>query len=62
VVFLLLPLTGNSSNVDTIESDRYIVEIFFSSPHFEVNEDGDYLRLYQREICEYEQFSFVGQK
>ena len=61
-VFFLLPLTGNSSNVVTSESDQYIAGIFFSSPHIEVNKEGGYLRLKQREVCEYEQFSFVGQK
>ncbi|MHA1512772.1 MAG: hypothetical protein ACTSRJ_01755, partial [Candidatus Hodarchaeales archaeon] len=61
VVFFLLPLTGISSNAVTSESDQCLIEFFFSSPHFEVNETGYYLRLYEREVGEYELFHFVGQ-
>ena len=62
LVKLHLPLTGKSSNVVTSESDQYIVEISISSPLLDVNEEVGYIKLYQREVSEYEQFTFVGQK
>ena len=44
-----MPLTGNSSNVVTIESNPRIEQLLNSSPRFTEEKEEDFLKMLERE-------------